>query len=119
MSTKTIIYGYDGCGTCRKAKKWLTERGIEAEWRPVRERPPTVKELKTVLTAVGAIKKLFNTSSKDYREAGIKDQLASMTQQQAFALLRETGNLVKRPFVVRGDDGMVGFNEDAWEAFFA
>ena len=67
------FYGYKNCDTCRKAKKWLQERGIAFDEIPIREQPPTVDELRRMLPFVGNdIKKLFNTSSKDYRALGGK-----------------------------------------------
>ncbi len=37
-----------------------------------------------------------------------------MAPEQALDLLAKNGNLVKRPFVVVGNTGMVGFKMDEW-----
>ena len=109
------IYCYSGCGTCKKALKWLDAEGIAYDLRPIRDTPPSTAELQQVLDALdGAVKRLFNTSSKDYREAGLKDRVADLTPAEAFALLQANGNLVKRPFVVTADGGTVGFKPDQW-----
>ena len=34
------IYVYEKCGSCRKALKWLDERGIAYDTVPIREKPP-------------------------------------------------------------------------------
>ena len=47
------VYAYKGCDTCRKALKWLNERGIPHEVKAIRETPPTVAELKAALAAFG------------------------------------------------------------------
>ena len=39
-----------------------------------------------------------------------------MPAAEAFALLNGNGNLVKRPFLLTGDTGLVGFKEDLWAA---
>lgn len=114
------IYEYNRCGTCRKACKYLDEKGIAYEKIPVREQPPAIEELRTMLGYMdNNIKKLFNTSSKDYREQGIKDKLAEMTNEQAFELLNSQGNLIKRPFVLGDDCGVVGFKEEIWDKLFS
>jgi arsenate reductase-like glutaredoxin family protein len=73
-----------------------------------------MEELQLALRTEGNIRKLINTSSKDYREAGLKDRLDSMAPGAVFALLQENGNLVKRPFVVAGNRAWAGFKEEAW-----
>lgn len=112
------IYMYKNCGTCKKAKKFLEQHNIDYTEVAVREKPPTLAELKRVLKSVGELKKLFNTSGGDYRQMGLKDTLADMSEKEALKLLRENGNLVKRPFVVRDNDGWVGFKEETWKEKF-
>lgn len=113
------VYSYKGCDSCRKALKWLKEREIEFEVLPIRETAPSRSELATMLAVFdGNIKKLFNTSGKDYRDLGLGKRLSSMSVDEAFDLLTENGNLVKRPFMLAGDRGLVGFNEESWTLFF-
>ena len=113
------IYLYDKCGTCRKALNWLNARGIAYESTPIRETPPSKTALKKMLKAKnGELKKLFNTSSKDYRDPEVKDRLPDFSTDEAVALLASRGNLIKRPFVLSDDVALVGFKEDEWEAAF-
>jgi arsenate reductase len=109
------VYSYRGCDTCRKALKWLKERGIPHEVKAIRETPPSVAELKAGVAVFGGdLRPLFNTSGGDYRELGLKDKLPSMTADEAVALLSKNGNLVKRPFVVGDGIVLVGFKEEEW-----
>ena len=119
MAQGVTVYQYQKCGTCRKASKWLDARGIAYRDKAIRETPPSKAELQRARKQYGSFKPLLNTSSKDYREAGLKDRLDGMSDAQVIDLLRDNGNLVKRPFVVRGDEVLVGFKEDEWKAFFA
>ena len=66
----------------------------------------------------GDIKKLFNTSGVDYRAINLKEKLPKMSDAEALELLGRNGNLVKRPFVVSGDSGTVGFREEVWREMF-
>lgn len=109
------MYCYKGCGTCKKALAWLADHGLEVEVIPIRETPPSVAELKTMLGHQGGqLKRLLNTSSRDYRELGLKDQLPELSEAAVFALLQGHGNLVKRPFLLGPDFGLVGFKPEVW-----
>jgi arsenate reductase len=108
------IYAYDKCSTCRKAVGWLEQRRIPFTVKPIREQPPSVGELKRMLAVQGDIRRLFNTSGKDYREQKLGAKLAEMSPDQAVALLARNGNLVKRPFVLTNKTGLVGFDAAAW-----
>ncbi|RYD32318.1 MAG: arsenate reductase family protein [Verrucomicrobiaceae bacterium] len=111
------VHAYQKCSTCRDALKWLTARGIPHEVKAIRETPPSVTELKTVLQATGGdIRKLFNTSGVDYRELGMKDKLPTLSEAEALELLSKNGNLVKRPFVLGDGKALVGFKESDWAA---
>jgi arsenate reductase len=109
------IYTYKNCDTCRKALKWLDAQGIDYEQKAIRESPPTVKELKSMLAAYqGEIRKLFNTSGRDYQAMKLKDKLPKMTSPEALDLLAGNGNLIKRPFLLSEPVNLVGFNEKEW-----
>ncbi len=62
----------------------------------------------------GDIRKLFNTSGQQYRELKLKDKLPTMTAAEAIDLLAQNGKLIKRPFLLAEDVGLVGFKEDVW-----
>ncbi len=64
----------------------------------------------------GDLRRLFNTSGRDYRELGLKDRMPTLTRDEAFALLRQNGNLVKRPFLIGHGIGRLGFREKEWAA---
>jgi arsenate reductase (glutaredoxin) len=111
------VYAYQNCESCRKALKHLVAKGIEHEVRPIRERPPSVAELKRMLVVYqGDVRRLFNISSKDYRELKLKDRLPLMSADEALKLLTANGNLVKRPFVLAPKGALVGFDPRGLEA---
>jgi len=110
------IYEYKNCSTCKKALKFLNENKVIYKNIAIRETPPTKMELKNMLKFYnGEIKKLFNTSGVDYREMKIKDKINDMTKSEAIDLLNSNGNLVKRPFLIGKDFGVVGFKEENWK----
>ena len=44
----------------------------------------------------------------------LKDKLPTLKDSEALKLLSNNGNLIKRPFAIRGKEGAVGFNEVVW-----
>lgn len=109
------VYQYKGCGTCKKALKFLQDHEIDYREVAIRETPPTLAELKKMLGHLdGELRKLFNTSGQDYRALNLKEKMPTMTEAQALKLLSQNGNLVKRPFVLDKNWGTVGFKEDLW-----
>ena len=90
---KIKVYQYKKCSTCRKATTWLSENEIEFSSFPIRERTPSIKELKAMLP--------------------------TLSENQALELLRARGNLIKRPFVVGEGIALQGFKIEAWEKAFS
>lgn len=112
---KPQVYLYHGCGTCKKAVKFLEASNVAFTAIPIREQPPTAAKLRRMLGHYeGNLRKLFNTSGLDYRALKLGEKLSSMTEDEALALLASNGNLVKRPFVLTATGGLVGFDETAW-----
>ena len=108
---------YERCGTCRKAKAWLEEKGVSYDLRPIKEENPTADELRTWIAASGlSVRKFFNTSGLLYKELQLKDKLPGMTGEEMIALLASDGMLVKRPLLIGDDFVLVGFKEAEWEA---
>lgn len=111
------VYTYSNCDTCRRAVKWLGGKGIPFDERPIRETPPTLAELKRMLALQGGeLRKLFNTAGRDYREQSLGEKLPSLSTAEALALLAANGNLVKRPFLLGENVGLLGFDVPAWTA---
>ena len=109
-------YGYNKCGTCRKAKKWLDEKGISYEDIAIVDEPPSKEELRVYWQESGLdLKKFFNTSGQSYRELGLKDKLKNMTEDEMLGLLASDGKLIKRPLIAGSGRVTVGFKEEDME----
>lgn len=112
-----LFIEYPKCTTCKKAKKWLDEHGVEYTDRHIVEDNPTAAELAEWHERSGLpLRRFFNTSGMKYRELGIKAKLdAGMTDEEAYALLATDGMLVKRPIIVTDNAVLTGFKEATWE----
>lgn len=64
----------------------------------------------------GNLKALFNISGRDYREMNLKESLPTLSEDEAFTLLTENGNLVKRPFLIGPNVQRVGFKVEEWDS---
>ena len=103
---------YPKCTTCKKAQKWLEEQGIAYENIHIVEQTPSKEQLESWYNASGLpLKKFFNTSGNKYKELGLKDKLASMTEEEQLNLLASDGMLIKRPIVTDGEKLTLGFKE--------
>ena len=111
-----LFLEYPKCSTCRKSKKYLEENGVEFIDRHIVETNPTAEELKEWIAKSGLpVKKFFNTSGKLYKEMGLKDKLASMSDEEQIELLASNGMLVKRPLIIEDGRVLVGFKEAEWK----
>ena len=114
MSTQSIEY--PKCTTCKKAKKWLEEQGVEFAGRHIAEQAPTEQELRGWWQASGLpLKRFFNTSGIPYREMELSKKLPDMSEDEQLALLATDGMLVKRPLLVGDRFVLTGFREEEWK----
>lgn len=117
-TSKPLVLSYSGCSTCKKALKWLAERGVEFELRAIVDAPPKPAELDTWIPASGKdVKKWLNTSGQSYRAIG-KEKIDASSEAQLKKMLAADGKLVKRPVLVHGDSVLVGFKEEEWSELF-
>ena len=115
---RMLFIEYPTCSTCRKAKEYLQDAGMELEIRHIVEETPTVEELRAWVKQSGLeLKKFFNTSGLKYKSLGLVDKLADMSEEEQLKLLASDGMLVKRPILVDGTRVITGFKPEAWEEF--
>ena len=75
-----LFVHYPKCSTCRKALKWLEDKGIGFDQRDIVLDNPAEDELKAWHKASGLpLRRFFNTSGIQYRELGLKDRLPDPT----------------------------------------
>lgn len=110
-----ILYIYSKCSTCQSALKFLEQKNVSFVRKEIVETPPSVDELRTMLHYMdGNLKKIFNTSGQLYREMQLSQRVQSMPEEEALLLLSQHGMLVRRPFLLGNDFGLLGFKETDW-----
>ncbi|WP_432797563.1 Spx/MgsR family RNA polymerase-binding regulatory protein [Poriferisphaera sp. WC338] len=111
------LYGYNKCSTCRNAKKYLDQHGLNHTFIDITEQPPPQALLKAILKAGDyQLKDLFNKSGVQYRELNMKDKLPNLSEAEALKLLTQNGKLCKRPIITNGKKYTVGYKEDVMKA---
>lgn len=111
-----LFIQYPPCSTCKKAKNWLDEHGLDYTDRHIKEDNPTYEELKAWYERSGLpLKRFFNTSGLLYKSLNLKERLHGMSEEEQLRLLATDGMLVKRPIIVRDDIILTGFREAEWE----
>jgi arsenate reductase len=117
--SRPLVLSYSGCGTCKKALRWLAEHEIEVEARAIVESPPTPIELREWISKSGLpIRKWLNTSGQSYRALG-KDKVDAASDATIIEWLSKDGKLVKRPVLVHRDRVLVGFREEDYTSLFS
>jgi arsenate reductase len=116
--TSPLVLSYSGCGTCKKALKWLSGKGVTPTVRAIVDEPPTAAELEKWIAASGLpLKKWLNTSGQSYRALG-KAKVDAADEATLKRWLSADGKLVKRPVLVHGATVLVGFDEAKYSALF-
>jgi Spx/MgsR family transcriptional regulator len=110
------FYHYPGCSTCRKAGKWLENRGHQLKARDITLAPPSKDWLRRQLRLSGKkIADLLNKNGEQYRLLKLKDQVKAMTEDQVLELLSKNGKLIKRPLAAGPNKATIGFREEEFK----
>ena len=108
---KIIFYSYLKCSTCRKAAKWLNEKGVEYQLIDIVNEPPLLDYLELALEQFSADKKkVFNTRGIAFKSINL--DIDSLSREEILQLLLSNGKLIKRPFLVYEEKKVIlGFKE--------
>lgn len=117
MTDTFKLYGLTNCSGCRKARKWLADRGIKVEFTDYRDQPVAAATLVEWAGQHGW-DKLINRRSPTWRALDDEEKAAATDAQWA-ALVAAHPTLVRRP-VLAWPDGRVelGFNESEYVQWF-
>jgi arsenate reductase (glutaredoxin) len=114
-----VIYVHSKCSVCKKALEFLKTRNIDCVVKDIQLTPPSLEELQKMLRyKSNEVRKLFNTSGELYRALELSKKLETLSVQEVLCLLEKNGMLVKRPFFISQEKGLVGFRLEEWENAF-
>ena len=101
-----VVYGIPACGTVKKARSWLNERGTSHAFVDFRAEPVERERIERWVAAVGA-KALRNTSGGSYR--ALPEDKKNWSEERWTAAFFDDPMLIKRPVVEVDDKVTVGF----------
>lgn len=117
MYVKMIkLYSSASCTSCRKAKAWLKENGLEFEERNIMSDPLTKDEIIEILsmTETGT-DEIISTRSKVYEKLDV--DFNDLSLNELVDIIEEHPSLLRRPLVFDETKFQVGYNEDEIHQF--
>ena len=114
MKKRVDLYGIPNCDTMKKARTWLTARGVDYQFHDYKTEGADRDQLIAWCKVVGW-EVLLNRAGTTFRklpEAARQD----LDERKAIALMVEQPSLIKRPVLVSGKTLLVGFSPEKYAA---
>lgn len=106
MNSPVTVYHNPHCTKSRETVALLREHGIEPHIIEYLKTPPSVAELKKLVTLLGLTPyELVRRKEPEYKEAGLNDDASDNQILQAMA---EYPILIERPIVVTNNKAVIG-----------
>jgi arsenate reductase len=113
----TILYGIPNCDTVKKARSWLANQGIAAEFHDFKKAGVTPELIKGWLAEV-PWDQLVNRKGTTWRGLPDERKAAVADAKSATALMLELPSVIKRPVLVTGKKTAVGFSDTLYQDIF-
>ncbi len=112
------IYGIPNCDTVKKARAWLADHGIEAEFHDYKKQGVPLDVLKKAAKQLGW-ETLINRKGPTWRKQpdAVKDAITS--EKAAFEFLAATSSAIKRPLLEVDGAYHLGFSPDEYADIFS
>jgi Spx/MgsR family transcriptional regulator len=114
--TPAAIYGIKACDTMKKARAWLDQRGVSAEFHDYKSEGVTRDRLESWAGQVGW-ETLLNRAGTTFRKL-TDDDKADLDREKAIALMAAQPSLIKRPVLEANGRLIVGFKPEIYESVF-
>lgn len=109
------LYGIPNCDTVKKARLWLTERGIAYAFHDFKKQGVPQPELDQWLATL-RWEKLLNRKGTMWRKLDSATQASVVDAASAKAVMLAQPSVIKRPVVQWGGGSVtVGFDGAAWD----
>ena len=111
------IYGIKNCDTMKKARAWLAEHSIEAEFHDYKASGIDRAHLERWCNEAGW-ETVLNRAGTTFRKLD-DAQKQDLDADKAIALMLAQPSMIKRPVLEADGRLLVGFEPDLYERFFA
>ncbi len=111
-----IIYGIPNCDTMKKARKWLTDNGIEYRFHDYKKQGLDEALLRAWIDDLGW-EALLNRRGTTWRKLpqAVRD---GIDEASAIRVMLENQSIIRRPVLESGEGRLVGFSEQAYRDLF-
>ena len=117
QSAQTTLYGINTCDSCRKARRWLDERGVSYLFHDLRQDGLNASLLESWAGALGW-DALLNRQSTTWRQLPAEEK-DDLEPSRICRLLLAYPTLIKRPLLAHGDVLQQGFRPEIYANLFA
>lgn len=110
------IYTSPSCASCRKAKKWLNEYGIDYVEKNIFVSKLSKEELKSILEkTVHGFEDIISTRSKIFKEKEL--DIEDMTINDLLEFIEHNPSVLKRPIIIDDRRLQIGYNDEEIRVF--
>ncbi|MEL3971713.1 transcriptional regulator SpxA [Rossellomorea oryzaecorticis] len=110
------LYLTPSCTSCRKARAWFEEHGIEYTERNILMEPLTVDEIKSILRLTeDGTEEIISKNSNTYKELNV--DIDSLPLKQLYQLIMENPKILRRPIMLDEKRIHVGYNDEEIRSF--
>ena len=102
------------CATCRKARKFLENRGVHLHYRDLVKERLSAAELQKLIGKHDH-EDFLNPRSEIFQKKKMKDNPPS--RREAISLMAKNPDLIRRPVIVAGGRVVVGYDENGMIRF--
>lgn len=104
------------CTSCRKARQWLDDYGLDYEEKNVYHSPLTRIELKQILSLTeNGTKDIISYRSQAYQNLNV--DMNELSMNELIDLFIEYPSLVRRPIIMDDRRLQIGYNEEEIRSF--
>jgi len=112
----TSLYGIANCDTIKKARKWLTEQGIEYQFHDYKKHGVPENELKKWIKDL-SWEALLNKRGTTWRKLDEATK-ESVDEQSAIKIMLDNPSIIKRPVLDFNGQLILGFKTDIYTQIF-
>ena len=110
------LYVSPSCTSCRKAKSWLEEQGLEYEEQNIFHEPLTKNEIKEILMLTDeGTEEIISYRSQAFQALDI--EIDTLSMGELLDLFIEEPSLIRRPIIMDDRRLQIGYNEEEIRMF--
>ena len=110
------LYVSPSCTSCRKAKSWLEEQGLDYVEKNIYHEPLTKDEIKEILMLTDeGTEEIISYRSQAYKN--LEADIDKLNMSELLDLLIEEPSLIRRPIIMDDRRLQIGYNEEEIRMF--